>query len=256
MVGFDQRGCGRSTPWSIDALEDLDANTIQAQIEDIEAIREHLGVERWLVNGVSWGSTLALAYALAHPQRCTAVVIMAVTSGSREEVEWLTEKVGWVFPEQWHPFAADAGSMRVVDHYARLMRDPVPSVRAAAALRWDTWEATHVSLSPHQNAALLHTDPHERENFATQVTHYWSNDCFLPGDLRIVDRIHQLQGIPGVLLHGRLDVSCPAEVAWRLVQRWPGCTLHIEESEGHGGPLLVQRWVDATNDLLPVLDWG
>lgn len=253
VIGFDQRGCGRSTPWSIDALDLLDTNTTQAQIEDIEALREHLGIEKWLVHGVSWGSTLALAYALEHPQRCSAIVLMAVTTGSREEIDWITEKMGWVFPEVWYEFARHSGAARPVEGYARLLRDPDPAVRSQAAELWDRWETTHISLGPHQNGEPLHPDQRLRENFATQVTHYWSRDCFLPGPLRVFDRVHQLDGIPGVLLHGRLDVSCPAEVPWRVAQRWPGSTLHIEESEGHWGPLLGERAVQATDALRAVI---
>jgi len=249
IIGFDQRGCGRSTPWSIDALNMLDTNTIQAQIEDIEALRQHLGIERWLLHGISWGSTLALAYALEHPERCSAVVLMAVTSGSREEIDWITDKIGWLFPEVWHDFAQHAGTLRPAEGYAKLLRDPDPSVRARAADLWDHWETIHVSLGPYHGTEPLHPDRRQRENFATQVTHYWSHDCFLPGQLRIVDRIHQLEGIPGVLLHGRLDVSCPAEIPWRLWKRWPGSTLHIEESEGHGGPILAERTIEATDAL-------
>lgn len=253
IIGFDQRGCGRSTPWSIDALDLLDTNTTQAQIEDIEALREHLGIEEWLVHGVSWGSTLALAYALAHPDRCAAVVLMAVTTGSREEIDWITEKIGWVFPEVWHEFARHAGTARPVEGYARLLRDPDPAVRTKAAELWDRWETTHISLGPHQGTEPLHPDRRLRESFATQVTHYWAQDCFLPGDLRIFDRVHQLEGIPGVLLHGRLDVSCPAEVPWRLANRWPGSSLCIEESEWHWGPLLAERTVEATDALRAVM---
>lgn len=253
IIGFDQRGCGRSTPWSIDALDRLDTNTTQAQIEDIEALRGHLGIEKWLIHGVSWGSTLALAYALEHPDRCSAVVLMAVTSGSRDEIDWITERMGWVFPEVWHEFARHAGTARPVEGYARLLRDPDPAVRTKAAELWDRWETMHISLGPHHGTEPLHPDLRLRENFATQVTHYWAQDCFLPGDLRIVDRVHQLAGIPGVLLHGRLDVSCPAEVPWRLADRWPGSTLYIEETEGHGGPLLAERTVEATDALRTVI---
>lgn len=253
IIGFDQRGSGRSVPWSIDALDRLDENTTHAQLQDIEALREHLGVQTWLVHGVSWGSTLALAYALAHPDRCSAVVLMAVTSGSREEIDWITERIGWVFPEVWHEFADHAGPGRLVETYAKLMRDPDPAVRSRAADLWDRWETTHISLGPHHGTEPLHPDRRQRENFATQVTHYWARDCFLPGEQQIFDRIHQLASIPGVLLHGRFDVSCPVEVPWRLAQRWPGSTLYIEETEGHGGPLLAERTIEATNRLLTEL---
>lgn len=236
IVGIDQRGCGRSTPWPIDDPGSLDANTTPTLIQDIEAVREHLGIERWLVHGVSWGSTLALAYAQAHPDRITEVVVTAVTTGRREEIDWITEGVGAVFPEAWERFAAAARpGERVVEAYARLLRDDDPAVRAAAADAWDDWESTHISLDPAWQPGPLHDDLRERANFATLVTHYWANDCFLTGADRVLDRMDRLRDIPGVLIHGRHDVSGPAITPWLLHRAWPGSRLEIVEDEGHGG---------------------
>jgi proline iminopeptidase len=240
IVGLDQRGCGRSTPWAIDALDRLDENTTQTVIGDIEALRVHLGIDRWLLHGVSWGSTLALAYALAHPERVRGIVLAAVTTGSREEIEWITERVGVIFPEAWHAFAqGTATGERVVDRYARLLRDPDPDVRSSAADAWDRWESTHVSLDPRWSPGPLVADARERRNFALLVTHYWARDCFLAPP--ILERVDELVGIPGSLIHGRRDISGPAVTAWRLHERWAGSVLHIEEEEGHGGPAMMQR---------------
>lgn len=238
IVGVDQRGCARSTPWAIDGLTELDRNNTATLIEDIEALREYLGIDRWLIHGVSWGSTLALAYALEHPDRVTELVLTAVTSGAREEIDWITEGVGAMFPEAWQRFSDAAGPRedeRVVEAYARLLRDPDPAVRARAAQAWDEWESTHVSLDPNWTPGPVFDDARERENFATLVTHYWANDCFLVGEARIRDRVGQLAGIPGVLIHGRHDISGPAITAWLLHRSWPGSELHIVETEGHGG---------------------
>jgi len=249
VVGLDQRGCGRSTPWAVDDLDRLDHHTTSALVADIEALRTHLGVDRWLVHGVSWGSTLALAYALAHPGRVTELVLTAVTTGGREEIDWITEGVGRVFPEAWERFAAGTpDGVRVVEHYARLLRDPDPTVRSAAADAWDAWESTHVSLDPGWVAGPLHQDPRERQNFATLVTHYWAHDCFLPGDAAVLARAHELEGIRGVLVHGRRDISGPVITPWTLHRAWPGSELHVVESEGHGGELemeLTRRAIDA-----------
>ena len=253
VIGFDQRGSGRSTPWACDSLETLSDNTTQAMIADIEALREHLDIQKWLVHGVSWGSTLALAYAISHPQRCSAVQLYAVTAGARSEVDRLTVGIGDVFPEAWHRFAGYVGceeSGRPVEAYGRLLRDPDPAVRAAAADEWDRWEATHVSLGATMSTSssdggpateFLHDDPRVRLNFATLVTHYWSHDCFLPGAQAILSNMDRLAGIPGSLIHGRRDVSGPAVTAWELHHRWPGSELYIEETEGHGGPLQSER---------------
>ncbi|NLF04019.1 MAG: prolyl aminopeptidase [Actinomycetales bacterium] len=249
VVGLDQRGCGRSTPWAIDDLDHLDDNTTAALIADLEALREHLGIERWLVHGVSWGSTLGLAYALAHSDRVTALVLVAVTTGGREEIDWITEGVGRVFPEAWAAFAAETPEgTRVIEHYARLVRDPDPEVRSAAADAWDTWESTHVSLDPAWAPGSMYEDARERANFATLVTHYWANDCFLRGQDAILARAHELADIPGGLVHGRRDVSGPAITPWRLHRTWPGSELHVVEAEGHGGPEQMElacRVIDA-----------
>lgn len=236
VVGLDQRGCGRSTPWAVDDLAGLDANTTGALLDDIEALRDHLGIGAWLVHGVSWGSTLALAYALEHRDRVTELVLTAVTTGGRDEIDWISEGVGRVFPEAWERFSAGTPEgARVVEHYARLLRDADPAVRAAAADAWDAWESTHVSLDPGWQPGPLHHDPRERANFATLVTHYWAHDCFLPGNAGVLARAHELAGIPGVLVHGRRDISGPVITPWRLHRAWPGSELHVVESEGHGG---------------------
>lgn len=257
IIGFDQRGSGRSTPWACDSLETLPDNTTQAMIADIEALREHLGVEKWLVQGVSWGSTLALAYAISHPERCSAVQLYAVTTGTRSEIDWITAGIGAVFPEAWHRFAEHvgcAGSGRPVEAYARLLRDPDPTVRITAGDEWDRWEAAHVSLGRSgPTVEFLHDDPRVRLNFATLVTHYWSQDCFLPGDEAILANTDRLVGIPGSLLHGRRDVSGPAINAWELHRRWPGSELYIEETEGHGGQALSERSAAITSRWLTQL---
>lgn len=245
IVGIDQRGCGRSFPLAADQLSSLEGNTTQAIIADLEALREMLGIDAWLVHGVSWGSTLALSYALTHPSRVTEVVLVAVTTGSRRELDWITEGVGAVFPEAWSRFTADAPQgERVVTHYARMLRDPDPAVRASAADAWDQWESAHISLDPFWRPGPLHANEHERLNFATLVTHFWSHDCFLGPD-EILSRASELASIPGVLIHGRRDISGPVITPWLLHQAWPGSRLEIVEEEGHGGPAQMALARDA-----------
>lgn len=242
-ITFDQRGCGRSRPLAIDRLDLLDSNTTLRQIEDIEALRRHLGIDRWLVTGGSWGTTLALAYAQAHPERVAGVALFAVTTTSTEEVEWITEAMGRVFPEDWELFAAaverEPGE-RLIDAYARAMRDRDADVRVRAASAWGRWEDVHVSLGPGwQPDPRWHTPP-TRDVLATLVTHYWSHSGF--GGDQILDRMDRLAGIPGVLVHGRRDISGPAVTAWRLHRAWPGSELVILD-EGHGGPRSVAELV-------------
>lgn len=237
IIGFDQRGCGRSTPLIDGPGPELDALTTPRMIADLEALREHLGVERWLVAGGSWGTTYALAYAEAHPDRVSALVLAAVTTTSRVEVEWITEAVGRIFPREWEEFAAAsqrAPGERVVDAYDRLLRDPDPTVRAAAARAWCTWEDVHVSLGPGWAPNPDFDDAGFRALFATQVVNAWARSAYL-GDDGILDGLERIAHLPAVLIHGRLDVSGPLASAWELHRRLPLSRLVVVEDEGHGG---------------------
>jgi proline iminopeptidase len=256
IVGIDQRGCGRSRPLVTDDLGKLRYNTTQALIDDIEAVREHLGVERWVLHGVSWGSTLALAYAQAHPERVRAIVLVAVTTTSRDEVEWITDGVGRIFPEAWQRFAdasARRSDERVVDAYARRLANPKadPDDRERAAADWDEWESQHIRLDPLWTPDARHEDSVVRRVFATLVTHYWSHDAFLVGPDAIANRVERIAHIPGTLIHGRHDVSGPVITAWRLHQRWSASRLIVIESEGHGGAESMAEMARATDALDP-----
>jgi proline iminopeptidase len=238
-IGLDQRGCGRSVPLAQDDLEHLPLNTTRTLIEDIEALREHLGIRKWIVTGGSWGSTLALAYALEHPDRVHGVALVAVTTTSREEVQWITGDVGRIFPEAWAAFADAAKALpgeRVVEAYARRLAGKDREDARQAALDWDRWESTHISLDPNWQPGPMFEDERERMTFALLATTYWANDGFLDGGQEIIGRIHGLNGIPGHLIHGRRDVSGPAVTPWELHRRWESSRLCVIEEEGHGGP--------------------
>lgn len=252
IIGLDQRGCGKSTPAVQDDLVHLSENTTQALIEDIEAVREHLGVERWIVTGVSWGSTLALAYALKHPDRVLGIALVAVTSTSRKEVQWITEDVGRIFPEAWNEFSEASGANpgeRLVEAYARRLAGGDRDDAGRAASAWDRWESTHVSLDPNWVPGPLFDDERERMTFALLVTHYWAHDGFLINGQEILPRIHGLNGIPGYLIHGRRDISGPAVTAWQLQRRWQSSRLVVIEDEGHGGPESMAALSDAVEDI-------
>jgi len=240
IVGIDQRGCGRSRPLATAALCELHRNTIQSLIEDIEAVRKHLDIETWLIAGVSWGTTLALAYAQTHPSRISELVLVAVTTTSREEVDWITEGVGRIFPEAWQQFEQASGRRseeRVVERLAA--SDIQDRLRAARA--WIDWDSTHLSLDPNWMPGDQLFDEDGNLVFATLVTHYWSNDRFLQKDSEILRRVPVIVAIPAVLIHGRRDISGPAITAWRLHQLWPTSRLCIVEHEGHGGPQSMEE---------------
>jgi proline iminopeptidase len=237
-VLFDQRGAGRSRPLASDVDTDLSTNTTAHLIADIERLREHLRIEQWTVLGVSWGTTLALAYAQTHPNRVSALVLALVTTTSHREVDWLTRGVGCIFPREWQRFADSVpDSLRhvpLVDAYARLLFDPDRDVRERAAREWCGWEDAHVSLAPGHVPNPRFGDAEFRLRFARLVTHYWRHAAFLE-DEQLVRDAPMLDDIPGVLIHGRYDVSSPLETAWRLSQRWGASRLHVLNDVGHGG---------------------
>ena len=247
-VLFDQRGCGLSTPLADGPDADLSTNTTAHLVADLEALREHLGIDRWVVAGSSWGVTLALAYAQRHPQRVLAMVLSAVTTGTRRETDWITRDVGRVFPREWEAFeeavppAERDGDLAAA--YARLLADPDPAVHEAAARSWCAWEDAHVSLAPGARPSARYRDPAFRAVFARLVTHYWSAGCFLD-DAPLLAGADRLAGIPAVLVHGRWDVSSPLESAWALHRAWPGSRLVVVDDDGHGGATMTQEVVSA-----------
>jgi proline iminopeptidase len=250
VVLFDQRGCGRSTPHASDPSTDLATNTTPHLIADLERLRDRLGIGRWLVFGGSWGSTLGLAYAQRHPERVTEIVLVAITSGRRKEIDWITQDVGRIFPAEWARFRDGAPEPerdgRLVEAYARLLNHPDPAVRDRAARDWCDWEDAHVSLAPGHRHGSRYDDPVFRMCFARLVTHYWSNDCFLEDGI-VLREAGRLAGIPGVLVHGRYDVSGPLDTAWELARAWPDSELIVVDDAGHSGAGMTGPLVAATD---------
>jgi proline iminopeptidase len=235
-VLFDQRGCGRSTPHASEPVIDLSANTTQHLLADIELLRDVLGISRWLVLGGSWGSTLGLAYAERHPSRVSALVLFSVVTTSRAEVEWITLHMRRFFPRQWARFRVGAGSStddNLAAAYSRLLHDPSPAVRAQAALDWCTWEDTHVTIHADAPPDPRYSDPAFRLCFARLVTHYWSNAAWLDDGI-LIREAASLAGIPGVLVHGQLDISGPPDIPIALAQAWPDAELILIDDAGHG----------------------
>ncbi|GLZ42977.1 proline iminopeptidase [Actinokineospora sp. NBRC 105648] len=236
LVLLDQRGCGRSTPHASDPATDLRPNTTHHLIADMERLRTHLGIDRWLLSGGSWGSTLALAYAEEHPDRVTEIVLSGATVHRAADIEWITGGVGRFFPEALERFRAGAGGAAdVVAAYARLVASPDPDVRAKAVRDWTTWEDTVVSLEPHGDpVAYSGRPPRALVALVRIVTHYWSNGAWLPENA-ILDNAARLAGIPGTILHGRHDIGGPVSVAWDLAKAWPDARLVVVEDSGHTG---------------------
>ena len=236
IVLFDQRNCGRSLPHAGDATVSLEANTTAKLIGDIEALRGHLGVERWLVYGASWGSALGLAYAEADPERVSGLVISHVGGSRHADIAWLYHGVGRYFPEAWTCFRAGAGvtdpEADLIAAYHRLLADPDPAVREKAAADWCDWEAAVISIDPGHARPARYDEPRFRMAFARIVTHYFVHRCWFEDD-QLTGEAHRLAGIPGAIVCGRLDLGSPLENGWRLHRAWPGSTFHIVENAGH-----------------------
>jgi proline iminopeptidase len=235
VVLFDQRGCGRSVPHASDPATDMSVNTTHHLVADMELLREHLGTDRWLLFGGSWGSTLTLAYAERHPERVSEIVIAGVTTTRPEEIDWLYRGVGRFLPAQWERFREHAGDDDVVAAYARLLEHPDGAVRERAAAEWMAWEDAVISFEPNgvPGAYSARVDA-ARLAFVRICTHYFSHGAWLE-DGELLRHAHRLEGIPGVLIHGRLDLGSPLVTAWRLHRAWPGSELVIVDDAGHTG---------------------
>jgi len=236
-VLLDQRGAGRSLPSAADPATDMSKITTAGMLEDIEALRADRGIDSWTVVGSSWGCTLALAYAIAHPARVDGLCLLSVTTGDREEIDWITRGVGRIFPEAWDDFVghlpASQRDRNLAAGYAELLADPDEGVRAAAAAAWCAWEDTHVSLAPGWEHWDRYDNPDFAFAFARQVTHSWAHDSFLPPR-------HVLENAPRItcpveMIHGRYDVSGPVSIPWELLKALPNGRLAVAENAGHSG---------------------
>lgn len=253
VVLFDQRGCGRSTPHASAPGADLTTNTTQHLLSDIEALREHLEVERWLVLGGSWGSTLALSYAESHPDRVTEITLFGVTTGRWREVDW-TFRGGLAafFPEQWERLLAGLPEVErggdVVEAYARLLNDPDPDVCRRAAEAWCLWESASPDWPPKPGLAERFQDPAYALAFARLVTHYARHNLFLE-DGQLLRDAGRLAETPGVLINGRYDFQAPLGNAWALKAAWPRAELVIVDDAGHaaGNRAITGEIVRATD---------
>jgi proline iminopeptidase len=252
VVLFDQRSSGRSTPHASRPDIDLGANTTPNLVADIERLRTHLGIERWLVTGGSWGSALALAYGEHHPDRITAMVLWGVNSARRAEADWLFRGgVGVFFPEQWerlrNAVPDDLEGSDVVEAYARMLSDPDPQVRARAAYEWCLWESATPSWPPTTDLEERFEDPAFALAFARLVTHYVRHDAWLGQD-ELLRGLGALAGIPAVLIQGRFDFQAPLGSAWAVHRAWPGSELVVVDDAGHdaGAPGIEEEIVRAT----------
>ena len=244
---FDQRGCGQSTPHA-----SLEANTTWHLVDDIEKLRQLIGVEQWLVFGGSWGSSLALAYAQTHPARVSELVLRGVYTVTQAELDWYYQfGVSEMFPDKWARFQApvppaERGNMMAA--YRKLLTGPDPQKQLEAARAWSVWEAETITLLPNPDIAAKHDEGHFALAFARIENHYFPHRGWLE-DGQLLRDAHKLAGIPGVIVHGRYDMPCPARYAWALQQAWPDADFHLIEGAGHAWtePGIMDQLLAATD---------
>ena len=253
VILFDQRGCGRSAPHASEPDVDLSVNTTRHLVADIERVREHLGVDRWLVLGGSWGSALALAYAERHPDRVTELVLWGASPARRRDLDLLFRGGLSIFlPEQWErlldalPAADREGD--AVEAIHRLLFDEDPEVRRRAALAWCTWESATLDWPPTGGLDERYEDPVFALAFARLVTHYVRHDLWLEDGVLLRDA-GGLAGIPGAIVNGRFDLQSPLGGAWAIHRAWPAAELVVVGDAGHAydHPLITRELVRATD---------
>jgi proline iminopeptidase len=252
IVLFDQRGCGRSTPHA-----SLEENTTWHLVADIERIREHLQIERWVVFGGSWGSTLALAYAERHPDRVRALVLRGIFLLRPHELRWFyQEGASFVFPDAWEDFVAPippAERGDLLAAYLRRLTGDDPEALAVAARAWSTWEGTTSHLLRDQAAIDAFSEDEAARAVARIECHYFVNGGFFERPDQLLADVDRIRRIPAVIVQGRYDVVCPMTTAWDLHRRWPEARLEVVPDAGHSAlePGITARLVAATDELRP-----
>lgn len=252
IVLFDQRGCGRSTPHASEPDADLRHNTTAHLIADMELLRKNLGIEQWQVFGGSWGSALALAYAQAHPEAVTELVLRGIFTLRRVELEWFYEGgAAALFPDLWDDYIAPIPVLersRMIEAYHRRLFDPDPAVHVPAARAWSKWEASTITLKPDAETVARMTADAEAVAFARIENHFFVNrGWFTEGQL--LEGIDAIRHIPAVIVQGRYDVCTPMMTAWDLHKAWPEATFMVVDDAGHSAaePGIQQALRDATD---------
>ena len=248
IVLFDQRGAGRSTP-----LGELQDNTTQHLIADIETLREELAIDRWLVFGGSWGSTLALAYAQSHPERVSALVLRGIFLARAHETDWFMTGMGRFFPEHHRRFLdalPEAERGDPLANYYRRIADPDPEVHKPAARAWSVYEGACATLLPSPETVAAFAEPTMALGLARLESHYFMHGCFLE-DGQLLRDLARIRHLPAAIVQGRYDVICPLATAQELADAWPEATFEIVPDAGHSAmePGIKRALVKATDGM-------
>jgi proline iminopeptidase len=253
IVLFDQRGCGQSTPHA-----ELRENTTWHLVEDLETLRAHLGIDRWVLFGGSWGSTLALAYAERYPDRVLGAILRGIFLCRPEDIAWFYQQgASRLFPDLWQDFIAPIPASEradMVGAYYRRLTGEDEITRMAAAKAWSIWEGRTATLRQDRRVVEYFSNPFVAMSIARIECHYFVNDAFLEPDQLLRDA-SRLEEVPGIIVHGRYDVVCPIDQAWALHRAWPGSRLDIVPEAGHAAtePGIVDALVRATDEMVRLL---
>ncbi len=248
IIVFDQRGCGRSKPHA--SLKD---NTTWHLVSDMEKIREKLGIEQWLVFGGSWGSTLSLAYAQAHPTRVSELVLRGIFMLRKKELDWFyQEGASKIFPEPWQEFLQpieDDKRDNLMDAYREIFYGDDQEKKLEAAVAWSKWEAATSSLLISKSRVDEFQDPEFALAFAMIENHYFVNKGFFEDENQLLENLDVIRHIPAVIVQGRYDVVCPMESAWELASKWPEAEFIVTPNSGHSAfeKENIAALVDATD---------
>ncbi len=247
IILTDQRGCGKSRPHS--SLED---NTTWHLVSDLEQLRNFLHIDRWVIFGGSWGSTLALAYAETHPSRVKGLILRGIFLSRKQEIDWFYQAgAHHLFPDHWEDYIGQIPVEErsdLVAAYFRRLTSLDPEVRKQAALAWSRWEGVALKLHFDPSIFAQFTEGHHADAVARIECHYFIHRSFFPQDSWLLDHASILHSIPGILIHGRYDVVCPLESGWALHRAWPQAHLEIIPAAGHAAsePGITEALLRAT----------
>lgn len=232
IVLFDQRGCGQSTPFA-----ELKENTTWDLVNDIEKLRQHLTIQKWSVFGGSWGSTLALAYGITHPESCEAFFLRGIFLLRKKEIDWFyQEGCSRMYPDAWEKYVApipENERHNFVEAFYKRLTSSDPKVRKDAAVAWSVWEGTTSKLIPDMDAASRFGEDQFADAFARIECHYFINKGFFTEDNFLLNNIHKIKNHKAIIVQGRYDVVCPPDSAWALHRAWPEAEFQIVQDAGH-----------------------
>ena len=258
IISFDQRGCGKSTPHASQDIS-LEDNTTWHLVADIERLRVRLGIEKWLVFGGSWGSTLSLAYALKHTDRVAGLILRGIFLVRQPELDWFYQQgASFLYPDIWQKFIAPIPPSERSDMlgaYIRRLNGPDKALQTRCALAWSGWEGDTLSIEGPAEAASKFSDPEFALAFARIESWYFSNGGFFENDTWVLDNIHRLKDVPAWIVQGRFDVVTPMTTAWELHQAWPEARFNLVRKAGHSSsdPGILEGLVAAADEALALV---